>query len=321
MKQGSIIVDLFGSRDGEGLAWLRSPHIEDKKVILLKGENVDVESSWPAKTVDSLTLNDINQSDFVISASPLFLNIDQEFFSAAQLTDKMWKRISYERLVYLICREAANFYYSRVKVSETQAVAKNKMIYMIREARHCGIAIALDSVRYYAIDIDIRNLADYTILKSQGVHGLSDDLRWLYSFFRDHRIRSHPPSCFYIITQEGNLGLGWFPFHSWHKAEKENILTSVGVKVEYGEQLKEPEYKGKYKTVGDIEHSDIVRLYVEEGLGMLEISNSLKRSTRTISVHVKRHNESVQRSGFCPECKRAGGPHYNEKASRGGKKP
>lgn len=113
------------------------------------------------------------------------------------------------------------------------------------------------------------------------------------------------------------MGLGWFPYHTWHKAEKENILASVGVKVEYGEQLKEPEYKGAYKTVGDIEHSDIVRLYLEEGLGMLEISKSLKRSTRTISEHVRKHNEAVERSGFCPECKRAGSQHFNRKAVRG----
>jgi hypothetical protein len=33
--------------------------------------------------------------------------------------------------------------------------------------------------RYYAIDIDIKNLADYIVLKSQGVHGLASDLSWL----------------------------------------------------------------------------------------------------------------------------------------------
>ena len=45
--------------------------------------------------------------------------------------------------------------------------------YLIREARHMGIALGLDSVRYYAIDIDIRNLADYMILKAQGVQELA----------------------------------------------------------------------------------------------------------------------------------------------------
>jgi len=42
-----------------------------------------------------------------------------------------------------------------------------------------GFALGLDSIRYYAIDIDIRNLADYLILKSQGVQGLAADLQWL----------------------------------------------------------------------------------------------------------------------------------------------
>jgi hypothetical protein len=41
--------------------------------------------------------------------------------------------------------------------------------------------LALDSVRFFSIDIDIRTLADYLILKSQGMQGLSRDLKWLYS--------------------------------------------------------------------------------------------------------------------------------------------
>lgn len=47
---------------------------------------------------------------------------------------------------------------------------------LIREARHVGIALGLDSSQYYAIDIDIRNLSDYLVLKSQGVQGLAHDL-------------------------------------------------------------------------------------------------------------------------------------------------
>jgi hypothetical protein len=48
---------------------------------------------------------------------------------------------------------------------------------MIREARHMGLVLGFDSIRYYAIDIDIRNLADYLILKAQGVQGLARDLQ------------------------------------------------------------------------------------------------------------------------------------------------
>ena len=50
------------------------------------------------------------------------------------------------------------------------------------------------------------------------------------------------------------------------KAEKENILKAVGLKVEYGEELNEGEYRGKFRTVCDNEHAEMVRLYIEKGL-------------------------------------------------------
>lgn len=69
----------------------------------------------------------------------------------------------------MVCREAAILYYSRLKVDDNQIFAKSQMVYMIREARHIGLSLGLDSVRFYAIDIDIRTLSDYMILKSQGI--------------------------------------------------------------------------------------------------------------------------------------------------------
>jgi hypothetical protein len=62
-------------------------------------------------------------------------------------------------------------------------------------------------------------------------------LNWLYSYFNPSTIHNMKPQNFFIITRKGALGLGEFPFHDWHKAEKENILKAVGIKVEYGEEL------------------------------------------------------------------------------------
>ena len=315
-----VVFDLFGSRDGESLAWLRSPYAKDKKILLLKGENCDVQSSFPVKAVESLTLNDVENFDIIISASPLHLNPDQEFYNAARLTDLLYKRIHYKRLVYLIVREAANFYYSRLKVSDNQVAAKANMIYMIREARHVGIALGLDSIRYYAIDIDIRNLSDYMILKSQGVQGLANDLQWLYSFYNPTVVRCMPPQNFIIVSKTGSLGLGHFPYHSWHKEEREDILAEVGVKVEYGEVLQEAEFRGSWKTVSDKEHVDMVRMYIEEGLGFKDIAAKLGRSSRTPLEHVHSHNNAVARSGFCPACKRTNSMYFNRTAERERKK-
>jgi len=61
-------------------------------------------------------------------------------------------------------------------VTDNQVFAKSQMVYLIREGRHCGLALGLDSVRYYVIDIDVRSISDFMVLKSQGMFGLSRDL-------------------------------------------------------------------------------------------------------------------------------------------------
>jgi hypothetical protein len=316
LEKNAVVFDLFGSRDGEGLAWLRSHYAEDKKILLVHGDNVDVDASFPVKSVESVKLSDFEEYDIVVSASPLYLSIDQEFSHAAKLTDLLYKRLHYKRLVYMVCREAANFYYSRLKVSDNQVFAKSQMIYLIREARHMGIALGLDSVRFYAIDIDIRNLADYMILKAQGVQGLAKDLSWLYSYFSPSIIRNMKPQYFFIVTSKGALGLGEFPFHEWHKREKENILKAVGVKVEYGEPLYEGEYRGTFRTVSDKEHAGMIRLYVEEGLSMNKIAKQLNRSSRTPLMQIQKHNQQIKRADFCLTCRRAKSNHEREYARR-----
>jgi hypothetical protein len=119
LNEGHVIFDLFGSEDRELLAWLKSPYVKDKKILLLRGENVDVKASFRVITVEQVTLDDFENYNIITSSSPLYLNVDQEFLYAVKLTDLLYKRLQYRRLVYLIVREAANFYYSRLKVSDS----------------------------------------------------------------------------------------------------------------------------------------------------------------------------------------------------------
>jgi len=316
LEKGAVIFDLFGSRDGEALAWLRSPYAKDKRILLLKGDNVDVQASFDVKNVEALRVRDVEDYDIIISPSPFYINADQEFLNAAKVTDLLYKRIHWRRLVYCIMREASNFYYSRLKICDSQVIAKSQMVYLIRESRHCGLSLALDSVRFYSIDVDIRSLSDYLILKAQGLQGLTRDLKWLYAYVEPHLVRQLKPQQFILLTRRGGIGYGAFPFHSWHKREREDILREVGVKVEYGEALEEPILKGTFKTVGDREHAEIIRLYVEEALSMGAIAEKLKRSPRTSQKHIQAHNQAVTRSGFCAACKRTGSQYFNVIAER-----
>ena len=100
------------------------------------------------------------------------------------------------------------------------------------------------------------------------------------------------------------MGLGEFSFHEWHKAEKENILKAVGIKVEYVEELNEGEYRGTFRTVSDKEHSEMIRLYIEDELSYEKIAKYFNRSSRTPLLHIQKHNRAIWKGGFCLSCKR-----------------
>jgi hypothetical protein len=304
LDHGHGVLDLFGSRDGEALGWLRSPWIKNKQILLLKGENVDVQCSYPVKLADSLTLEDFEKFDIIISASPLYLNIDQEFADAAKIEDTLYRRLHYKRLVYLCCREASNFYYSRLKVSDNQTFAKAQMIYLVRESRHMGVSLGLDTIRSFAIDIDIRDLSDYLLLKAQGVRGLSKDLKWLYRFVKPSMLRGLAANRFINVTKKGAIGYGTFNEVPWHKQEKEDIMKAVGITVGYGVPTLESQNRGTYKTVSDKEHLGIIEAYDKDGIGMVSLGKKFKRSPHTINLHIDGHNNSIARIGFCGSCKR-----------------
>jgi len=315
LKEGHGILDLFGSRDGEGLAWLRSPYAKDKKVLLVCGDNVSVNCSHHVKNISKVQLGDFNNYDIIISASPLYSHLDDEFLHTNRLLDILYKRLSWKRLVYTIVRESSNLYYSRLRVSKNQLTAKAEAAYLVREARHCGVAMGLDTLKYTSVDIDIRAVTDYLILKSQGVLGFPDDLQWLYGYFSPHVVRNMPPQYFCIVTRKGALGLGKFPELSWHKKEKENILRAVGIKVEPGDRIEYGESRGTFKTIGDEEHVKIVDLYMQNK-SMAAIAKEQDRSSASIHSQINRHNEAIEQQGFCSKCRRMKGTHETQKAKR-----
>ena len=98
----------------------------------------------------------------------------------------------------------------------------------------------------------------------------------------------------------------------------EYYLQAVGIDVKYGEPIQRAEDKGTFTTVGDREHSEIIRLRIEEGLGMAKIGERLERSSATPVSHIRKHNRAVERSGFCPACRRVKSPYEKEIAHRGG---
>jgi hypothetical protein len=98
-----------------------------------------------------------------------------------------------------------------------------------------GLALGLDSLKYTSIDIDMRYLVDYQVIKQMGMIGLPDDLKWLYHIVRASWIRKMDRASFLVLTREGSIGIGAFSPIPWHKQEGEDILKAVGIKREVGE--------------------------------------------------------------------------------------
>jgi len=283
----------------------------------LKGENVDIQTEHDCKQVENLTLKDLERYDLIISSHPCYLNRDHEYYAIGKLVGLLYKRRQWNKLLCMIAREASSLWYSRIKVSDSQTDMKSEALYMFREMRHVGVSLALDSLRLQGIDIDLRTHTDFLFIKSQGIDGLPDNLSFLYyNYFNPAFLRNMDPSQFALVCRKGSIGAGHFPYHSWHKIEKEDIVSKVGLKIEYGVELEQPKDMGTFKTIGPKEHMQIMELYAE-GLGYNKIHEQLNRSTKSLSDHIHKHNNAVNRSGFCAVCRRAGGEYSGNVIKRG----
>ena len=298
---------------------------QEKRILLIHSDTVDVEASVETRTVSKLKIEDFEKYDLLLSSSPMYSTPGDEFTQVSRLTDILYQRRVYKRIVYTIVREASNLYYSRLRVNPNQTAAKAEMIYLIREARHMGIAMGLDTLKYTSIDLDIRAVVDYIIFKAQGILGFPRDLWFLYRYFKPAWVRNMKAGEFVILTRKGGIGVGMFPEVTWHKKEKEDILKKVGVTVTQGEAMEYSKELGpNYRTMGDPEHILMVELYMgtasedgkRQGISKIGRHNDIKRSASVVRKQLMKHDEQVDRNEFCAVCRRAGGKHYTEKVYR-----
>jgi IS30 family transposase len=84
--------------------------------------------------------------------------------------------------------------------------------------------------------------------------------------------------------------------------------------VEYGERIEYGESRGTYKTIGDEEHVSIIDSYFE-GSSMGKIAKKLGRSAATIHAQIHSHDESIDKAGYCLECRRLEGSHETQKSN------
>lgn len=179
--------------------------------------------------------------------------------------------------------------------------AKADFIYFQREMRHFGYATYVDTIRWTSIDKEMRDLADYIIIKKVGHQGFPRDLRFLYKYYEPNSVARMRPEKFVILTDNAAIGTGTFGLPKFHKEEGVDLLRELGMDVEKGTKPEE----SSLQKVGDREHGTIVLEY-HKGKTMAQVSELTKRSTWTVSHHVKTHNKMVRQMGYCAQCQRAG---------------
>ena len=297
------VYDLFGSRDNEGLAWCRVIPKED--VLFVTGDSVEIKGKWHSVAVKDLYSRYIQKHRVVISVSAFYGDRDEEFYGMTQIVDKhLYRRTHWKTVDCLLCRELANFIYARIAQGKNQDLAKADFIYCLRESRHVGLTFAVDTIRWTSIDKEIRDVADFQVIKRVGTQGLPNDLKYLYSFIVPPLFMNPPPNVFFIIDNRGPIGIGKFDYVKWHKKEKDDLLTELGITPKYGDV---PDYGDKQKGwLSDYEHRDIIGCR-REGLSMHKIADRVHRSSKTVNDHIKDHNRQVQKRGYCVKCRRVKG--------------
>jgi len=292
------IVDLFGSRDNENLAWARKTSPVDD-ILMVTGDSVDLDCSWDAVKVSDLTYNKMNEYEVTLTCDSFYVNQMDRFKSIEKIIDNFWDRLSWKLPICVIVREASSFIYSRIKQGARQQEAKADFIYWQREMRHFGYTLFIDTIRWTSVDKEMRDLADYLIIKKLGPQGLPYDIKWLYKFVNPLAMAALPPQFFMLLTESAAIGFGMSQLPIFHKEEGVNLLAELDIKITMGEMLEE----GSLRRVGDLEHAEIIREY-NELKSIRKVQKKIRRSTQTIHRHIREHNRNVLHGGTCPKCKR-----------------
>lgn len=317
LKNGSCVFDAYSSRASESLAWLRNPLIKDKRVLLVHGEKTACKSVWEMKPFSKVGLGDFQDYDLIISPAILYGSPEDEFASLEHMMKQLYYyRHEFTKTLCLIIREAADVLYSRTKLSEAQHPVKKVCTFLIRQARHIGIACLMDSQKWTSVDLDIREKSRYILIKSMGGNRLPKSLSWMYYNYIDpNYLDDFPPQFGILWTHKNKVGFVKVRYPSWHKQPGEGMTRPLNIDIEYLAPPKEGEDRGTFKTLSDADHAALITSYIE-GLSMGRVADKFQRSPATVENHIDKHNSFVEASGYCPYCERVNSEYAGQNVSK-----
>jgi len=276
----STIVDIYGSRDNEGVAFCRAKDYDN--ILFMVDSNIDVKCSYDVMKINTVTLSDIGRYDVALTIPKFFSSEQHEFRGLTNIVDKLKLRESWTRPWYCLIRESGNFIYSRMAMGENNALAKAAFIRFLKEARHSGIAVGADALRPKSIDVDVREICDWLFVKALGNINLPDELWYLYSLVDPVYMATMPTNEFVVASKRRPVGMGSFTMPPFHKQENEHILNLLDIQVDEGDA---PDISNKRaKRIKWETHVAIIQLRDTQGLSFDDIQSTLRQQSPPINI-------------------------------------
>ena len=316
------------SVDNESMAWLRSPWVEGRSVLIVHGPTCKLEfkgpKSWETKDANKLSFSDYSSYDMMLSSPKFFMDNDgtKDFTTIGRFLRRLLiHRENSKPIIYVIIREASEIIYSRIKADERQDEVKAQILSGLGQARHIGVSLGLDTQRAVNVDKAFRDLADYTFYKRPRGENMPDEKKFAYRYVDLDPMLTMANNQFVVVDTKGvGEGVNYLP--PWHKREDDVMLAQLGIVQSFVEAPQAGEGRGDTRTMGDLEHAQMIRLYVEgDGkhgpYSMNEIADLLDVSSATPYYHITNvHNKQVKEKGECSRCLRASGPWMHTEVGR-----
>ena len=179
---GGTIFDLYCADDSESLAWLDSPY---KKILLVCGNSMRIKSKWRCVQEKDLDLNETKNYQVVLTCPEFFSNKNEMYICLMNIVTRLRKRTIFppkNSINFLLVREASELISSQMRASNkriNQQEAMEEILTLVKQAFHANLAIGIDSLRPATININMRQIANFTYIKTMGKLDISKEYSWI----------------------------------------------------------------------------------------------------------------------------------------------
>ncbi len=290
-------VDVFSSDDNEGLGWLRGTNYN---ALLICGDDYDLECNYHYVHTSEFQPKMFDDYQLVITVPSFYSKRELMYSTLSRIVDylKMRAKFGWNRVACLAVRESVELMNSRWISGSIKGKleAEQDFITLNNQAHHNGTGLAIDSLRPMSIVNDVRQLADYTIIKRLGRIQVPPELHYVFRYVQWKWARKMPLKDFIVYTDADEIYYGDNDTIDWHVVRGENMLSNLKIKVlPNGKSASvEPD---KTKTDEYTEnHKKIIELH-EKGENQSDIASKLGLNRGTVIRHLKDHTSGQCKCG------------------------